>query len=373
MFAIQDEVAAAVAKALGTAFGFGEAAPAPTATTPVEAYDKYLRGRGLLYQQGPIALRRAIEIFGEALALDSDFVPAWRGLYQAHRDAIVYAAESTGEALAGMKDAAARIFALTPDAWWSHALRANQFFDQRRWAEAEAAAEAALTGAPASEADGARTYGHYLINVGRLSEAIPYWERARRMDPLSLLVSSTVQAALDFSGRRAEADAEYERSKDLSGDRDMAENQALFRTLAAGDAPAAKNLARRCMTYETVRVAGLEDLPEIFDQPERMLVRLHDAEADSANQDAIPQYRIALWAAWHGDSALATAALRRYALDLHSPRIGGIWHPILSSARRTPEFKEIVRDLGLVDYWRRSGKWGDFARPLGDDDFEIIK
>jgi hypothetical protein len=22
------------------------------------------------------------------------------------------------------------------------------------------------------------------------------------------------------------------------------------------------------------------------------------------------------------------------------------------------------------DYWRASGEWGDFARPLGDDDFE---
>jgi hypothetical protein len=29
-----------------------------------------------------------------------------------------------------------------------------------------------------------------------------------------------------------------------------------------------------------------------------------------------------------------------------------------------------VRELGLVDYWRASGKWGDFARPVGTDDFE---
>lgn len=29
--------------------------------------------------------------------------------------------------------------------------------------------------------------------------------------------------------------------------------------------------------------------------------------------------------------------------------------------------------LGLVDHRRASGKWGDFARSLGDDDFEFIK
>ena len=33
---------------------------------------------------------------------------------------------------------------------------------------------------------------------------------------------------------------------------------------------------------------------------------------------------------------------------------------------------EIVRELGLYDYWRKSGKWGDFVRPRGDDDFEVF-
>ena len=50
-----------------------------------------------------------------------------------------------------------------------------------------------------------------------------------------------------------------------------------------------------------------------------------------------------------------------------------MWYPETTEARKDPRFKEIVRDLGLSDYWRKSGKWGDFARPLGDDDFEITR
>ena len=29
-----------------------------------------------------------------------------------------------------------------------------------------------------------------------------------------------------------------------------------------------------------------------------------------------------------------------------------------------------MRELGLVDYWRAVGDWGDFCKPVGDDDFE---
>ncbi|MEO6080496.1 MAG: hypothetical protein ABIQ86_12040 [Steroidobacteraceae bacterium] len=38
--------------------------------------------------------------------------------------------------------------------------------------------------------------------------------------------------------------------------------------------------------------------------------------------------------------------------------------------RTDPRFKEIVRDVGLVDYWRTSGNWGDFCKPVGTADFE---
>jgi len=38
--------------------------------------------------------------------------------------------------------------------------------------------------------------------------------------------------------------------------------------------------------------------------------------------------------------------------------------------RRLPGFKDLVSKLGLVDYWRSSGNWGEFCRLVGADDFE---
>ncbi len=54
-------------------------------------------------------------------------------------------------------------------------------------------------------------------------------------------------------------------------------------------------------------------------------------------------------------------------------RIGAyflIWNPALREVRTTPGFKSFVRDLRLLELWRTTGKWGDFFRPVGDDDFE---
>lgn len=47
-----------------------------------------------------------------------------------------------------------------------------------------------------------------------------------------------------------------------------------------------------------------------------------------------------------------------------------IWRRILIDTRQLPAFKEMVRDLGLVAYWRASGNRGDFCRPSGQDDFD---
>ena len=46
-----------------------------------------------------------------------------------------------------------------------------------------------------------------------------------------------------------------------------------------------------------------------------------------------------------------------------------LWHPLLADARKLPAFKDLMRDIGLVDYWREFG-WPDLCRPVGTDDFE---
>jgi hypothetical protein len=79
---------------------------------------------------------------------------------------------------------------------------------------------------------------------------------------------------------------------------------------------------------------------------------------------------VAAYACHFGDAALALEAMRRALVDMRGVTTYSLWYPDMAVARRLPGFKDLVRDIGLADYWRQSGHWGDFCRPLEDDDFE---
>ena len=374
IFALQDEISEAIAGALKLKLLPEERkAIEDRGTKNVEAYDKFLRARSLYLMQGSTPLIRAAEIFREAIALDPDFALAWRGLYSTLLDSLVYTTSDPRQLTHALEEASAKIATLAPDAWWSHAMRADQLRQQHKWSEAEAAAKIALDLAPASEPDAVMAFAVLIASVGRIRDSIPYVQRLRELDPLSLYASMTVQAMLDNAGDDAGAEAEYARSKDLAGDREIVEVWALSRAIR--NHMCASEIAQRKKAFaasEGVKFFGLHDLAEMMDQPQTLLRRLSEVQAEPANQDNTRQIKIAFWAGLYEDLELSSKALRR-AVDLPGVRLAAIWTPLLSSTRKAPAFKAIMRDLGLYEYWRTSGHWGDFARPLGDDDFEIIK
>jgi hypothetical protein len=78
------------------------------------------------------------------------------------------------------------------------------------------------------------------------------------------------------------------------------------------------------------------------------------------------------WAAYFGDNTLALDALLRTTRSDTGVTAWGfsLWRPVNKGVRRLPGFKVLLREQGFVDYWRKSGNWGEFCRPVGADDFE---
>jgi hypothetical protein len=76
-----------------------------------------------------------------------------------------------------------------------------------------------------------------------------------------------------------------------------------------------------------------------------------------------------------GESEAALAALRAYLeqrANQDFARYWELWTTPYSNVRTLPGFRALLRDAGIVDYWRQSGQWGDFCKPTGPgpDDFE---
>lgn len=72
-----------------------------------------------------------------------------------------------------------------------------------------------------------------------------------------------------------------------------------------------------------------------------------------------------LYAAYAGYPGLAVRLMRAAFEKPGGATLFYLWHPVMAEARKTPEFAQLVTDLGFVKAWRESGDWGDYCRPVG--------
>jgi hypothetical protein len=46
--------------------------------------------------------------------------------------------------------------------------------------------------------------------------------------------------------------------------------------------------------------------------------------------------------------------------------------PEHAATRAQPAFRDIMREMGFEEFFRESGKWNDFCRPVSDTAFECF-
>jgi hypothetical protein len=94
--------------------------------------------------------------------------------------------------------------------------------------------------------------------------------------------------------------------------------------------------------------------------------RIYD---DPANQEAFRIGIVAYYSSAIGDTDLAMSAMRRNVVEMGGG-LANLWVSSSAETHNDPRFKQLLRDTGLLDYYRASGKWGDFCEPVGKDDFQ---
>ena len=132
VFALQEEIAKDVARALKIRLDVGDLTRAQGGTTNIEAYDKYLRAEALWRGDGPEAAMQGAQLYREAVALDPVFSRAWSGLYRASQNVLGWAVGDPTAVQKEMATAAERVVALAPDAWWTKTMLVSQFMAQQQ-------------------------------------------------------------------------------------------------------------------------------------------------------------------------------------------------------------------------------------------------
>jgi TolB-like protein len=360
IFAIQREIAAAVANAMSIELDIDPGNYEYGGTEDARAQAYYLRGLGTI-QSGS---DRTISEFKQAIDIDPGFALAWVTLSYAHGTRSRDPAHKEA-ALADMAAAAARAVELAPDHWETQAVSGWALLSYHDFVGAERAIQKAMELALRTEATEnllAPAISDYLGNVGRHNEALERIRDRQRIDPFASSPISSAVRTLYLLGRRDEALVEYERNKDrLTGSRTFLTGSRAFRRWFAMEGTDSGPMD------EFLAGTGLEGK---WGSPDEILPILR------RGLDELPALRRgffadrAMYAALHGDTELALAYLRREYDDVGFGAYYLMWHPALREVRKTPGFKSFVRELGLLDMWRASGRWNDYCHPLGSDDFE---
>jgi TolB-like protein/Flp pilus assembly protein TadD len=172
----------------------------------LEAYDLYVEARYYWNRRTLGDTQRALDLFEEAIALDSTYALAYAGVADALMTSVSWGMATLEEVRRRTETSLERALELDPLLGEVHAARGNLLETLREWPEAEAEFLRALELAP-GYATAHHWYALMLAKLGRFDEALSEIRRAAELDPLSPIIHTNVGWIHYFAG-------DYERAVD---------------------------------------------------------------------------------------------------------------------------------------------------------------
>ena len=177
-----------------------------------EAHRSYLEGRYFLEKRTGEGLRKSVDRFQKAIALDPNYAPAYSGLADAYVQLPAYGQVAPMEVYPSAKAAAARALELDdtlPGAHTSAAAVASYF--EWNWTAAEREYRKALALNP-NDAITHHRLGVQLAAHRRFREALAELVRAQRLEPLSLIINTILGFTYFEAGDRRQAIAQLRKT-----------------------------------------------------------------------------------------------------------------------------------------------------------------
>ncbi len=206
VFAIQDEISQAIADKLRLQLtSANQRLLTRRYTKNPEAYQLYLKGRYCWNQRTEDAYKRGIQYFNQAIGRDPGFALAYAGLADCYNSlgSLFYLA--AGDAFPQAKAEAMKALKLDENLAEAHASLAFAAFRYDwNWQEAEKGYKRALAFNP-NYATVHQFYGLYLDSMGRFEEGLLEYDRARELEPLSMIINTLMGLHYYFSRQYEQA------------------------------------------------------------------------------------------------------------------------------------------------------------------------
>ena len=204
-----------------------------------------------------------------------------------------------------------------------------------------------------------------LADMGRLDESVTYGRRAASANALGETWTLPAAVYLLGAGHTADADAavvQYERLRPGSRDGVYFELQIRLQearwneALAILNRPADHFSTRHQDALRLYIFAGKSRTPEAIRKARAALFEFADSGGFGLSTAVAALSQLGLV-----DDAFTLS--ERYALDkpTRGDQMGFLFDSRTAAMRHDPRFLQIASRVGLLDYWRKSGKWPDFC------------
>ena len=354
---MQEEIAKSVAGALGVRLGVGTINSFRGAgTRNVEAYEAYLQG-----QNRSLTKQERVRLFKRATELDPNYAEAWS---QLGLRTLATMWNSSPDQASEIRDRAYQLVLrgvqLNPESAIAQYTLAIVRTARLDWIGGEQGFARALE--LLADRQHLEGYANTLIRNGRTAYAQKQYALAVAVEPMGGRPIRMSWHASLAQGRFAEARevSNWTTSANrIENYLDIALNQRDPEEIRA----AIQALPKANAAYIELYAPVLAEL----DSPERVLSILRDVYRDENLQWPRKLHDIAIVAALFDDPQFALK-VKGEEVRASTTRLAALWYPVMSDARHLPEFKKLVTDLNLIEYWRTYG-WADACKPLGDSDF----
>ena len=342
IFAVQQEIAKAVAESLRVTLLGSEEKSAQMATNSVEAHNAYLQGHFYSVRRNAEDYRKAIDYFDQAIQLDPNYALA----YAERSEVWTVMGDLTGQrstAFSKARSDAEKAVAIAPSLAEAHAaLGWVRAFTEWKFAEGLSELQRAKELSPANPTAN-DLLARVIVYTGRMEEAERQARQAVELDPLSAATQFTLGRVLFYAGKLDEAYAAGRKMAELYPSASSSHRWQVLVAVQRGDGETA------------LREAQLEPDDSIrpFQLALAQYVRGDRKAADAALADLIANsrdglaYQVSQVYAVRGEVDKAFEWLQ-IAFDNHDGGMPSLLvDPLLRGLRDDPRYKNLIAKVGL--------------------------